>query len=80
MMNLTFEIALIVILSTAPGKHEIVVYQFPTVAACKEVEKDLKSGVGKTVNPDTVVLGCRAGLSINLGDQIRDIPWPAPKK
>lgn len=73
-MNLAYEIALVVILSTTPGKHEIVIYQFPDVVACKKIEKELRSGVEKTINPSSVVIGCRHGLSINVGTQIQDLP------
>lgn len=62
-----FPFALVVFMSTAEGRNEIYVHQYQTLAECMLVEKDMVGGLAQTKNPDTVVLGCRETLSLNLG-------------
>lgn len=67
-MKLTYEILLMVVLSTQPNAHELYFYQYPTWADCKAHETALRAElVGKTRNPRTVTISCRRNVEIDVG-------------
>jgi hypothetical protein len=66
---LIYKVVLVVVLSTAPGMHEAVIYQFPTWEACKVKEAELIEGMKTQRKPENVTVDCRRDVQINMGSR-----------
>jgi hypothetical protein len=68
-MLLIYKVVLVLVLSTAPGMHEAVIYQFPTWEACKVKEAELIEGMKTQRKPESVTVDCRRDVQINMGSR-----------
>lgn len=66
-MKLTYEILLMVVLSTTPGHHELIFYEYPTWEECRARETIMRAELKKTRNPETVTVSCRRDVEISVG-------------
>lgn len=68
-MLLVYKFVLVVVLSTTPGMHEAIIYQFPTWESCKAREAELNEGMKTAGKPENVTADCRRDVQINLGSR-----------